>query len=112
MKVTAEDLQVGTMIKVGPEYAKDTDFKADEVVTLVCGYFEEDNGLYTYTSTCPSLPDPDSKEFDSIFHLFENDLRGFKDCEIVGRKICQHENKTEYNNWAPTYCLDCNEIVD
>lgn len=112
MKVTADDLQVGTMIKIGPKYAKNTDFKTGEVVTLVCGYFEEYNGLYSYESTAPALKDPGSDEFDSIFHLFGNNLGGFLDCEIVGRKICKHENKSEPNDWAPTYCLDCNETVD
>ena len=76
-------LEVGTKIKIGEKYANEHGFEPNEIIELVKGYFDEDNGLYCYTSTAPAIWNEDQKEFDSIFHLFGNDLENFMDCEVV-----------------------------
>lgn len=86
MRDLEQKLKVGTKIKIGPEYAKATNnvFTAGEVITLIEGWFENDNGLYTEGVTCPSIPSvTEGDDFDSIYHLFENDLSLFLDCEII-----------------------------
>ena len=74
------ELNIGDKIKIGEKYAKKFGFDPNEIIELVEGYFEEDNGLYTYTSTAPAIWNADQEEFDSIYHLFGNDLENFKDC--------------------------------
>jgi len=76
-------LVVGTKIKYGKEYAEFSGVKEGEIIELVEGSFEYDNGLYTENQTAPSVWDENQKDFDSIYHLFGNDLEDFKDCEIV-----------------------------
>lgn len=78
-------LIVGASIKFGEEYAKDGlyEFKAGETFTLVKGFFDADNGLYTYTESAPSIWIEEDKEFYSIYHLFGNDFEYFFDCEIL-----------------------------
>lgn len=78
-----EKLIVGAKIKIGKEYSKNHCFEEGEIIELVMGHFEYDNGLYTECQECPAVWDEDSKDFDSIYHLFENDLSGFMDCEIL-----------------------------
>lgn len=83
-KQAKETLTVGTSIKIGAKYAEEIGgFKAGEIITLVEGYFEYDNGLCTQTQTAPSVWNEDAKEFDSIFHLFGNNLENFMDCEVL-----------------------------
>lgn len=77
------NLKVGTKIRIGKKYSDEYGFEHNEVIELVEGFFEEYNGLYCYTSTAPSIWNEDQKEFDSIYHLFGNDLENFLDCEIV-----------------------------
>lgn len=78
-----ELLVVGAKVKIGKECAEYTQcFEEGEVIELILGYFEHDNGLYTETISCPSIPSGDD-DFDSIYHLFGNDLENFKDCEIL-----------------------------
>ena len=68
-------LVVGAQIRIGGRYVKECGgFKPGEVITLIEGYFEHDNGLYTETQTAPSIWDKDSEDYDSIYHLFGNDL--------------------------------------
>ncbi len=76
-------LTVGTSIKLGKDYCKHTPKDAGKIITLVNGYFEYDNGLYDETHEAPSVWNNKLKEFDSIYHMFGNDLSGFRDCEIV-----------------------------
>lgn len=79
-----EILIVGTKIKIGPKFAKHGGYyKGGEVIELVEGFFECDNGLYSETQTAPSIWDEQRKEFDSIYHLFGNDLEDFMDCKII-----------------------------
>ena len=79
----AEKLIVGTKIKIGKKYADDFGFDEGQVIELVEGYFEYENGLYTETQSCPAIWDESQKDFDSIFHLFGNVLEYWYDCEIV-----------------------------
>ena len=78
-----ELLVVGAKIKIGSEYSKKRNLKAGQIITLVEGQFENDNGLYTELLNAPSLWNEDDKEFDSIYHLFGNDLDEFADCEVI-----------------------------
>jgi len=76
-------LEIGTKIKIGKKYAQEFGFKSGDIVELVEGHFDEDNGLYTHTSTAPSLWDEEANEFNSIYHLFGNDLEYFMDCMVI-----------------------------
>jgi hypothetical protein len=76
-------LKVGAKIKLGSEYCKNREFKAGDVITLIHGEFEFDNGLYSTTELCPAIWNEKLREFDSIYHLFGNNLEDFSDCEIV-----------------------------
>jgi hypothetical protein len=78
-----EQLKVGTKIKIGEEYAKKYNCTPGEVLELVNGQFEYDNGLYTEIEEAPSVWNKELNEFDSIYHLFGNDLENFMDCEIL-----------------------------
>ena len=78
------ELKVGDKIRIGKEYANShSEFKTGEIIELIKGYFEEENGLYSYTSTAPSIPTPSGDDFDSIYHLFGNNLEDFMDCEVI-----------------------------
>lgn len=80
------NLEVGDQIRIGKEYAKKIGgLKSGETITLIKGYFEHDNGLYTDTIECPSIWNEDEEDFDSIFHLFGNNLEKFMDCEILNK---------------------------
>jgi len=77
-------LVIGAKVQIGEKYASEVGgLKAGEVIELVQGYFDYENGLYTETQTAPSIWNDDAKEFDSIFHLFGNDLESFMDCKII-----------------------------
>ena len=76
-------LEVGTKIKIGEEYSQEHGYKKGEIIELVDGTFEHDNGLYCETQHAPSVWNDRNEEFDSIYHLFGNDLEWFMDCEIV-----------------------------
>jgi hypothetical protein len=78
-------LVVGARIRIGEKYRKSSAglFKTNQIIELVEGIFEYDNGLYTTYQTCPAWWDEKAKEFESIYHLFENDLSDFMDCEVV-----------------------------
>lgn len=84
-KEELEDLLVvGAKIKIGSKYAKAIGgLKAGEVITLVEGYFDCENGLYCTTETAPSIWNENAKEFDSIYHLFGNNFENFMDCKIL-----------------------------
>jgi len=74
-------LIVGVKIKIGKKCAEETGMDEGEIMELIEGNFEYDNGLYTSIQYCPSIFD--CGEFMSIYHLFENDLSNFLDCEII-----------------------------
>lgn len=76
-------LVVGVKIKLGRNCAEAIFSEEGEILELVEGHFEYDNGLYTETQTAPAIWDEEAKEFHSIYHLFENDLSGFMDSEIL-----------------------------
>ena len=76
-------LVVGAKIKLGEAYCRSTrqPENAGKVITLVEGILEYDNGLYTENQVAPS--EFNEGEFNSIYHMFENDLSGFMDCEVI-----------------------------
>ena len=76
-------LVVGAKIKIGKEYAEENSCVEGEIFELVEGHFEYDNGLYTEDQTAPSIWEEISKEFNSIYHLFGNNLENFMDCELL-----------------------------
>lgn len=81
-----DKLIVGARIKIGQMCAKITgSFDAGEVIELVEGSFEYDNGLYIEDQKCPAVWDKGRKEFDSIYHLFGNNLEDFLDSEILSK---------------------------
>lgn len=84
-EVLEQNLLVGTKIKIGKKYSEETGcgFVEGEIIELVTGYFEYDNGLYNETEEAPSYYDSYSNDYDSIYHLFGNDLEEFEDCEIL-----------------------------
>ena len=83
MRDLEEKLIVGAQIKIGKEYAeKFGGFTAGEIITLVMGDFEYDNGLYVEDQDCPAVLD-ERGDYDSIYHLFGNDLEDFMDCELL-----------------------------
>lgn len=78
-----EKLVVGAKIKIGKLYAEEFGFDEGQIIELVQGYFEHDNGLYTETQMAPAIWVEDQKEYDSIYHLFGNNLENFLDCEVI-----------------------------
>lgn len=78
-------LVVGTKIKISKEYVENGKyhFKENEIITLVEGTFEFDNGLCTENQKCPAIWNPKLKEFDSIYHLFGNNFDDWYNCEIL-----------------------------
>lgn len=93
-----DKLVIGSKIRIGNEYAAKHGWSGKRIRTLVQGYFEHDNGLYTETQTAPSLKHKTKYgiEYDSIYHLFGNDLEHFMDCEIVFDKAAYD---IEYDDW-------------
>lgn len=78
-----ENLIVGAKIKIGLEYSINHGFEEGEIITLVNGSFEYDNGLYTVIEDAPAVWCETQKDFDSIYHLFGNEFEYFLDCEIL-----------------------------
>lgn len=78
-----ENLIIGAKIKIGKEYSKEYGFTEGEIIELIEGHFEHDNGLYTEDQTAPSIWDEKQKDFESIYHLFGNEFEKFLDCEVV-----------------------------
>lgn len=84
MNALEEKLVVGAKIKIGQKYADEIKgFDAGEVIVLIEGYFEHDNGMYTENQVSPAIWNESTKEFDSTFHLFGNDFEYWYDCEIL-----------------------------
>lgn len=77
------NLKVGDRIRIGKKYAKEHNCTEGEIITLIKGIFDEYNGLFTEEKIAPSIYNEDEKEFDSIYHLFGNDLEDFMDCEVL-----------------------------
>jgi hypothetical protein len=79
-----DKLVIGTKIKIGSEYCGASyGYKAGQIVELVLGHFEYDNGLYSVEQTAPAVWNEEDEEYDSIYHLFGAELDGFADCQIV-----------------------------
>lgn len=76
-------LKVGDKIKIGKKSSEYCGLEEDEIIELIEGEFEYDNGLYEEIQTAPSIWNEEDGEFDSIFHLFGNDLDGFLDSKVL-----------------------------
>lgn len=78
-----EKLIIGAKIKIGKEYSIhcNEQLKNGEIIELINGYFDCENGLYCYLEDCPAIWN--GYDFDSIYHLFRNDFEYFLDCEII-----------------------------
>lgn len=83
-------LVVGTKIKISKEYVENGKyhFKENDIITLIEGEFEIENGLYTEIQKCPAIWNPELKEYDSIYHLFGNNFDNWFDCEILNNLPC------------------------
>jgi hypothetical protein len=80
-----ELLVIGAKIKIGKGYSEHCykSLKEGDIIELINGSFECENGLYSFIEDAPSIWDEKQKDFDSIYHLFGNDLEYFMDCEIL-----------------------------
>lgn len=80
-----DNLIPGNSIKFGKEYCKANNciYLTNTVKPIILGSFDNDNGGFSSTEEAPSILNKTNHELDSIFHLFENDLSGFMDCEII-----------------------------
>lgn len=96
-----EKLKVGTSIRFGKKYADyiGDDDLAGQVFTLVQGYFDYENGLYCETQTAPAIWNEPEKDYDSIYHLFGNDLEHFMDCEILINQGTDAPNEQSKEIW-------------
>ena len=84
MKDLKNQLKIGAKILIGEKYAQNSgSFKAEQIVTLIQGTFYHYNGLFDECHECPAVWNETEKDFDSIHHLFGNDLSEFEDCEIL-----------------------------
>lgn len=91
------NLTVGTRIKIGAKYAAENpEFKQGEIITLIEGWFHEDNGLYVQDVSCPAI-EADEGEYESIYHLFGNHFEFFSDCEVVEPSEKANPVKTRTN---------------
>lgn len=94
-------LIVGAEICIGKEYSEFTNgrFKQGQIITLIKGWFEHDNGLYCEDKECPSIWDDEEEDFESIYHLFGNNFEYFMDCEILKSPATDgNTNKNEYTS--------------
>ena len=78
---TEENLVIGARIRIGEKRAESGYFEEGQIIELIEGHFEYDNGLYTEDQTAPSMWDGD--EFSSIYHMFGNDFENWEDCSIL-----------------------------
>lgn len=80
-----DNLIPGNSIKFGKEYCKANNciYLTNTVRPIVIGFFDNDNGGFTSVEQAPSVYNKENTDFDSMQHLFENNLSGFMDCEII-----------------------------
>lgn len=102
------ELKVGTKIKIGKLSSEKCGHKEGEVIELIEGWFEHDNGLYCEDVSEASIWDEEAKDFDSIYHIFGNDLEDFLDCEILNppqlkedEKLPRRENRIYRSHNSP-----------
>ena len=98
-----EVLIVGASIQIGKQYAEAfPDFTEGQIITLIDGTFEYDNGLYTENQDCPSIWNVD--EFDSIYHLFGNNFEYFYDCRVLPVTTLERfYNERIYSEGSPLF---------
>ena len=68
------NLKVGDKIKIGKEYKNKHDywnrFKIGQIIKLIKGSFEYDNGLYTVNQTAPSIYNKENFYTSAYLFLF------------------------------------------
>ena len=73
----------GAIISIGKQFAeKSPQFKAGQLITLKTVGFESDDGFGSMQYS-PAVWNETTKEWDSIYHLYENNLEGFLDCAVL-----------------------------
>lgn len=92
--------QVGDTVKIGVKSAELCGYSAGTELVFIQGYFDHDNSLYTETQTAPSIWNEEEKDFDSIYHIFGNDLEFFLDSKIVSGPSMATLNQAEKRQWA------------
>ena len=79
------NIERGDSVKFGEKWCKE--FKREEltnqIIQFTPQYFEDDNGLYAYTTECPGVFFKGEEEAESIYHLFGNEFEYFMDCELI-----------------------------
>jgi len=97
MKDLKLEINVGDKVILGKEYCKRNDIAyTGKELEFVDGVFDNDNGLYCYETSAPSLPnelvyrETDWNycygELESIYYLFGNKLENIMDCKIIKQK--------------------------
>ena len=110
-----QELKVGDIVKIGKESSKACGLKAGTVIVLI-GILDYDNGIYCETQTSPSIWNEERKEFDSIYHLFGNNLEDFLDSEVIDIQATVDKlEKFESNIYSIIErvwkkCVDCNKV--
>lgn len=103
----------GVSIKIGARYAlQNGGFEEGEVIKLVQGVFEVDDG-YGRVEYAPSVWNSKQNLFDSIYHLFGNDLNEMDDCVVLG--VLREPNRSEkdiealgkFQNKVEQWLIEC-----
>ena len=104
------NIERGDSIKFGEQYCKEYSREdlVGKTVKLTPQYFEDDNGLYSYTTECPGIYDEENEEAESIYHLFGNHFENFMDCKLIKgtdtdkeqyEKIIRNQRDVEAKSW-------------
>lgn len=76
-------LKPGVKVRIGEKSSVKCGFQAGEVVTLQLGSFDYENGFWTETIQGPAVWNETVDDWDSVYHIWGNDLEDFLDCEII-----------------------------
>ena len=99
MKITQENLriEIGDEIVLGKKYClkKGINYTAKKL-KIIEGVFDNDNGLYCYEETAPSVKNEDiynecdwdyeEGEYESVYHLFGEFLDGMLDTLVIKKE--------------------------
>lgn len=102
-------IEEGDSVKFGEQWCEENGWEELKGKTIMLSpqYFEEDNGLYTYTTHCLGICDEVEEPY-SIYHLFGNNLENFMDCELIKgfdtdkenyQRMVQDETDRENEYW-------------
>jgi len=118
IRYSHEDFNIGDSIILGKEFCEENGFPyTGKELNFVKGSFDADNGLYAYTEYAISLASIDicatedyvtgEDEYESIFHLFGNNLDGCMDCKMT-LKSQQKEVITSSEDITNNDCVKVN----